>query len=363
MAPRKCAFTGFDARYCQQPCFGGGWGRQSSSKGSGLRPLARSSHEGGANPASNRTWRALTTPSKWNPRPEPCSSRIMTAATSGWRLAHHVEGVAPTRPTGRVTDALCAHEAQSSQRQRQTRDVPCDVGDLCLQTMWTNNCATNSRVGMRNHEWRREEVPSTRNSPSWKRRRGESTTLFASLGLMVCGPTEFCVTRSWPRDVPAQNPRVPTGSPRSRRPVWSWGDWACLSTQWRRGPPPGLQLAEPQCPWAPLDRDSTPVSSPGVSGSARGAKVGPSTTCECSPRGPGDIRCKCRPGRPRGVHGGTTVSCGRQCSVLTDCEEGRHERIGMFSNLTLDDFVDHTRIVLPNVRGCSAVKLRHEREN
>ena len=53
----------------------------------------------------------------------------------------------------------------------------------------------NSRVGGRNHEWRREEVPSTRNLPSWKHRRGESTTLCASLGLVECGPTEFCVTR------------------------------------------------------------------------------------------------------------------------------------------------------------------------
>ena len=71
--------------------------------------------------------------SKCTPRPKALHFANHDNCDFWVALAHHFEGVAPTRPTGRVTDALCAHEAQSSQRQWQTRDVPCDLGDLCLQ--------------------------------------------------------------------------------------------------------------------------------------------------------------------------------------------------------------------------------------
>ena len=117
-------------------------------------------------------------------------------------------------------------------------------------TMWTNNCATNSLSA------------------------GE---MFASLGQMACGPTESCET------VFLHKIRVSQRGPRSRRLVWSWGNFS-----------QEVFMEQP-------------------------------------------------------------FSCGRQCSVLTDCEKGR-QRITLISALTLDDFVDHTRIVLPNARGCSAVK-------
>ena len=151
--------------------------------------------------------------------------------------------------------------------------------------------------------------------------------LFANLGLMVCGPTEFCVTRSWPGDVPAQNPRVPTG--------------------------PGLHLTTiPHLclPLVYLDPRMVP-------------KLGPQRRVNVhhAVRATYDVNVV-QEGQEVFM-GEQPLSCGRQCSVLTDCEKGRHERIALFSALTLDDFVDHTRIVLPNVRGCSTVKLRHEREN
>ena len=89
----------------------------------------------------------------------------------------------------------------------------------------------------------------------------------------------------------------------------------------------GGNLQNLNVPWAPLDPDSTPVSSPGVSGSARGAKAGPSVASDCSPRAPDDKRCECRPG---GVHGRATALLWPPMLCADRLRRGRHERIALF---------------------------------